>query len=213
MPSLRRLCPAALAALLPPLGPLLLLLPSPARAIAFTSPASSDAVARGGEVTARWTTVDADPRAFSLYAWNFASWPPYYEGLAYGVDAAAGEATVRLPCRLAAGGGWQLTAINDTNVYVLYAQTEAFSVTGGGDDDCVDPPASATCYAPTSTVYVTQTAGEFLSFVLFLGGYCCGSDPISSCGTYETDLEFFLIFFFSKRQRTCYDGHHHRRLV
>lgn len=47
------------------------------------------------------------------------------------------------------------TAINDTNVYVLYAQTGTFNITG---DSCTDPTTSSTCYAPASTVYVTQTA-------------------------------------------------------
>lgn len=141
------------------------LLPSLVQGIAFTSPAPSDVVTKGSEVTAKWTTVDTDPSVFSLYIWNFAAWPPYYEGLAYGVDTAAGEVTVRVPCHVDAGAGWQFTAINDTNVYVLYAQTDAFNITG---DACVDAPASASCYAPTSTVYVTQTAGEFLSLVLLV---------------------------------------------
>lgn len=153
MPSLRAaLSLAALAA-----APL-------AHGIAFTSPAASDVVTRGAEVTATWTTVDTDPAVFSLYIWNFAAWPPYYEGLAYGVDTAAGEVTVRVPCHVSDGAGWQFTAINDTNVYVLYAQTAEFNITG---DACVDPTTSAACYAPTSTVYVTQTAGGSLSF-LFL---------------------------------------------
>lgn len=133
------------------------ILPSLVQGIAFTSPVSSDVITKGGDFTAKWTSVDTDPTVFSLYAWNFVQWPPYYEALAYGVDTAAGEATVRIPCHVANGEGWQLTALNDTNVYVLYAQSDKFNVTG---DACADPTASASCYAPASTVYVTQTAGE-----------------------------------------------------
>lgn len=145
----------------PSLAVLATLLPTTALAISFTSPTTSDVVTRGSEVTAKWTTVDTDPSVFSLYAWNFVAWPPYYEALAYGVDTAAGEVTVRMPCHVADGEGWQLTAINDTNVYVLYAQTGDFNVTG---EACVDPSTSEACYAPASTVYVTQTAGEFIVY-------------------------------------------------
>ncbi|CAN8098354.1 unnamed protein product [Discula destructiva] len=122
--------------------------------IAFTSPASSAVVTKGSEITATWTSVDTDPSVFSLYLWNFEQWPPYYEGLAYGVNTAAGEVTVRVPCHIDNGAGWQVTAINDTNVYVLYAQGATFNVTG---DPCADPTTTAGCYAPTSTVFVTQT--------------------------------------------------------
>lgn len=132
-------------------------LPSLVQGIAFTSPTSSDVVTKGSDITATWTSVDTDPTIFSLYVWNFVNWPPYYEALAYGVDTSAGEVTVRIPCHISNGEGWQLTAINDTNVYVLYAQSAEFNVTG---DSCTDPTTSASCYAPTSTVYVTQTAGK-----------------------------------------------------
>ncbi|KAJ4393136.1 hypothetical protein N0V93_002343 [Gnomoniopsis smithogilvyi] len=132
------------------------LLPSLVQGIDFTSPTTSDVITKGSDITATWTSVDTDPSIFSLYVWNFVAWPPYYEALAYGVDTTAGEVTVRIPCHISNGEGWQLTAINDTNVYVLYAQTDKFNVTG---DSCTDPTTSASCYAPTSTVYVTQTAG------------------------------------------------------
>lgn len=139
------------------------LLPSLVQGIDFTSPASTDVITKGSDITATWTSVDTDPSVFSLYVWNFVAWPPYYEALAYGVDTTAGEVTVRIPCHIDNGEGWQLTAINDTNVYVLYAQTDKFNVTG---DSCTDPTTSAACYAPPTTVYVTQTAGK--SFLLSL---------------------------------------------
>lgn len=132
-------------------------LPSLVQGISLTSPASTDVITKGSDITATWTSVDTDPSVFSLYLWNFVQWPPYYEGLAYGVDTTAGELTVRVPCHINNGEGWQLTAINDTNVYVLYAQGAQFNITG---DSCTDPATSASCYAPTSTVYVTQTAGK-----------------------------------------------------
>lgn len=133
------------------------LLPSLVQGIDFTSPTTSDVITKGSDITATWTSVDTDPSIFSLYVWNFVNWPPYYEALAYGVDTTAGEVTVRIPCHISNGEGWQLTAINDTNVYVLYAQTDKFNVTG---DSCTDPTTSAACYAAPTTVYVTQTAGK-----------------------------------------------------
>lgn len=148
MATFRALSLAALAGLLPHL----------VQGITLTSPAASSVLTKGSDITATWTSVETDPSVFSLYLWNFVQWPPYYEGLAYGVDTTAGEITVRLPCHIDNGEGWQLTAINNTNVYVLYAQSAEFNITG---DACTDPAASASCYAPTSTVYVTQTAGEF----------------------------------------------------
>lgn len=47
-------------------------------------------------------------------------------------------------------------AINGTNVYVIYAQTPVFSVTG----NCVDPStlATDTCPPATATVTVTRAA-------------------------------------------------------
>lgn len=98
MPSFKTVSLAAAAALIPTL----------VQGIAFTSPASSDFVTKGSEVTAKWTSVDTDPEHFSLYIWNFEAWPPYYEGLAYGVETSAGEFTVRIPCHVDNGEGWQL---------------------------------------------------------------------------------------------------------
>lgn len=82
------------------------------------------------------------------------------------------------------------TAINDTNVYVLYAQTDKFNITGAS---CTDPTTSSTCYAPASTVYVTQTgttaAGEFFSFLSFLSSFL-----MSFLFSF---LFSFTLFFFS----------------
>ncbi|KUI55655.1 hypothetical protein VP1G_03016 [Cytospora mali] len=129
------------------------LIPALVQGISFTSPASSDVVTKGSDITAKWTSVDTDPEVFSLYIWNFEAWPPYYEGLAYDINTSAGEFTVRIPCHVDNGEGWQLTAINNTNVYVLYAQTDKFNITG---DSCTDPTTTSS-YCPASTVYVTST--------------------------------------------------------
>lgn len=83
-------------------------LASLAHAIDLTYPTSSDVITKGSEITATWTTVDTDPSTFSLYVWNFVTWPPYYEALEYDIDTTAGEATVRIPCHIDNGEGWQL---------------------------------------------------------------------------------------------------------
>lgn len=84
------------------------IIPTLVQGISFTSPVSSAVVTKGSEITAKWTSVDTDPEDFSLYIWNFVAWPPYYEGLAYGIDTSAGEFTVRIPCHVDNGEGWQL---------------------------------------------------------------------------------------------------------
>ena len=84
------------------------IIPTLVQGIAFTSPTSTDDLTKGSDITATWTYVDTDPEIFSLYIWNFVAWPPYYEGLAYGIDTTAGEVTVRIPCHIDNGEGWQL---------------------------------------------------------------------------------------------------------
>ena len=52
------------------------------------------------------------------------------------------------------------SAINGTNVYVIYAQSEQFSIAG---DDCVDPtPTGSVCTASPTTVTVTVTGAVSL---------------------------------------------------
>ncbi|KAJ9149799.1 hypothetical protein NKR23_g4098 [Pleurostoma richardsiae] len=134
-----------------PLLPLLLAVPLVA-GIEFTSPAGGDSFVQGGEVTVEWTSVDTDPTIFSLYLWNFANFPPFYEPLVFDIDTVDGLTTVTLPCDVVASGGYQFSAINGTNVYVIYAQTGIFTITEGS------------CVAPTGTtsspgvVTVTVTA-------------------------------------------------------
>ncbi|KAH8837870.1 hypothetical protein MCOR27_004108 [Pyricularia oryzae] len=127
-----------------------------ASAIQFTSPVANATVARGeAKHEVSWSSVDTDPERFSIYLVNFVNWPPYYKQLAADVETAAGAAEIRIPCDLDASGGYQINAINGTNVYVIYAQTPKFSIGGAS---CQDPVAAepSTC-APAVTVTATVT--------------------------------------------------------
>ena len=76
------------------------------QAIQFNPVANTET---GSKVTVTWTSVDTDPSIFSLYLWNFADFPPYYEPLAFGVNTTSGSISVRIPCSIpVAGGGYQL---------------------------------------------------------------------------------------------------------
>ncbi|KAL3461015.1 Ser-Thr-rich glycosyl-phosphatidyl-inositol-anchored membrane family-domain-containing protein [Aspergillus heterothallicus] len=134
------------------------LLASLVSAISITEPTANSTHAAGSSLTVNWTTVDTDPSTFSLYLWNFVSWPPSYVPLAIDISTADQSYTVQIPCDTNPEWGYQLSAINGTNVYIIYAQGERFTVSAP-EDDCVDapaPPASSTCdAATTTTVYVT----------------------------------------------------------
>jgi len=108
--------------------------------------------ATGSNVTVTWTSVDTDPTTFSLYLWNFAIFPPYYEPLAFGLNTTSGTVSVRIPCSIpAASGAYQFSAINGTNVYVIYAQTADFSI------DVVPCSEPKTTSSASGTITVTQT--------------------------------------------------------
>ncbi|KAK1496479.1 extracellular proline-serine rich protein [Colletotrichum cuscutae] len=125
-------------------------------AIEFTSPSANSTVAKGKSYELSWNTVDTDPSTFSVFLVNFVNWPPSYVLLAQDLETAAGSASIDVPCSTLNSDGYQFNAINGTNVYVIYAQTPKFSVTGS---DCTDPttlpPASPSACAPPSTVTVT----------------------------------------------------------
>ncbi|KAM7194016.1 extracellular proline-serine rich protein [Naviculisporaceae sp. PSN 640] len=121
-------------------------------AIQFTSPELNSTLSKGEKYTLTWDTVDTDPSAFSVYLVNFVDWPPSYTGLAYDLETAAGEAEITIPCSTPSSYGFQFNAINGTNVYVIYAQTEKFSVDGG---PCEDAPVTSSTCAPPATVTVT----------------------------------------------------------
>ncbi|KAL6231692.1 Ser-Thr-rich glycosyl-phosphatidyl-inositol-anchored membrane family-domain-containing protein [Aspergillus navahoensis] len=143
-----------------------LLLDSLAAAISIVEPTANSTYAAGSTITVNWTTVDTDPSFFSLYLWNFVSWPPSYVALATDIPTAEQSTTVQIPCDTNAEWGYQLSAINGTNVYIIYAQGEHFTVSApiDGSAACVDsipiPSSSATATITTcdaATVYITVT--------------------------------------------------------
>ncbi|EFQ25969.1 developmentally Regulated MAPK Interacting protein [Colletotrichum graminicola] len=125
-------------------------------AIEFTSPSINSTVTKGSSYELTWKAVDTDPSAFSIFLVNFVNWPPSYTLLAENIETSAGAVSVDVPCSASNSYGYQFNAINGTNVYVIYAQTPKFSISGA---DCTGPttlpPASPSICAPPSTVTVT----------------------------------------------------------
>ncbi|KAB5578729.1 Ser-Thr-rich glycosyl-phosphatidyl-inositol-anchored membrane family-domain-containing protein [Coniochaeta sp. 2T2.1] len=133
----------------------LLALASGVAAVQFTSPTANSTLTKGSNVEVTWSSVDTDAESFSIFLVNFKNWPPFYQQLTSGeVETSAGSASVRIPCDIDSSYGYQFNAINGTNVYVIYAQTEVFSVAG----DCVEPAPVDTCPPATATVTVTRAA-------------------------------------------------------
>ncbi|ROV90342.1 hypothetical protein VMCG_09752 [Cytospora schulzeri] len=133
-------------------------------AVQFNNPAANSTLTRGSNFDLQWSAVDTDPTAFSVYLVNFVNWPPYYEPLALDLETTTGEASVRIPCDVDSSYGYQFNAINGTNVYIIYAQTSKFFISG---DACVDPvtttaPASSCAAAPTVTQIVTVRGNSTL---------------------------------------------------
>ncbi|KAL3477211.1 Ser-Thr-rich glycosyl-phosphatidyl-inositol-anchored membrane family-domain-containing protein [Aspergillus californicus] len=163
-------------------------LSSLAAAISITSPAANSTYAAGSSITVKWTTVDTDPSFFSLYLWNFVSWPPSYVALATDIPTADLSHTVQIPCATTPEWGYQLSAINGTNVYIIYAQGERFTVGAPLDgSDCVDSaPLPTTCAATTavsvsvSTVYVTVSPTASTSHHYHHHDHTPSSPPLSS---------------------------------
>ncbi|OOF90707.1 hypothetical protein ASPCADRAFT_211879 [Aspergillus carbonarius ITEM 5010] len=142
--------------------PLVFALASLASAISITQPGLNASYPAGSTILVNWTTVDTDPTYFSLYLWNFVYWPPTYVPLAIDIPTADRAYPVQIPCDTAPEWGYQISGINGTNVYIIYAQSEKFTVSDPVNSTCVDMPVPAasvsasasTCGAP-STVYVT----------------------------------------------------------
>ncbi|KAL7657247.1 hypothetical protein ACMYSQ_003436 [Aspergillus niger] len=142
--------------------PFILSLGSLAAAISITEPTLNSTYAAGSTITVNWTTVDTDPTTFSLYLWNFVYWPPSYVPLALDIPTSDLSYPVQIPCDTDPEWGYQISGINGTNVYIIYAQSERFFVSDVANaTECVDtsvtaPGASATSTCPAaSTVYVT----------------------------------------------------------
>lgn len=125
-----------------------------ASAYQVLTPTANSTIAKGSTVDVQWSTVDTDPSTFSIYLVNFKDFPPTVLSLAQNVQQGAGSAAVRIPCSVSSDNGWQLNFINGTNTYVIYAQSQVFSLTG----TCVDPTAASASPAySNSTVEVVQT--------------------------------------------------------
>jgi len=123
-----------------------------AQAINFTTDVSGQTYTKGSVVELDWSTVDTDPSTLSIYLVNFVEWPPLTYSLAEDISTFKGKAWVRIPCDVDSTTGFQFNAINGTNTYVIYAQTDDFALTG----TCVNPPASKT----VDVVTVSATAVE-----------------------------------------------------
>ncbi|KAI2788166.1 hypothetical protein POX_e06179 [Penicillium oxalicum] len=127
--------------------PLILSLGSLAAAINITSPTVN-------------STVTAAPPS-TLYLWNFVSWPPTYVPLAMDVSSSDLSASVKIPCDTNPEWGYQISGINGTNVYIIYAQGEKFSVEAPKDGAaCVDPtpvPTASTCPSARRLPFMSRT--------------------------------------------------------
>lgn len=104
--------------------------------IQFTTPLTNKTLEKGSIQKLTWSTVDTDPSTLSIYLVNFVSWPPLTYSLAEDLDTSKGKAYVKIPCDVDSGYGYQFNAINGTNTYVIYAQTDIFSLKGS----CSKPP-------------------------------------------------------------------------
>jgi len=112
-------------------------------ALRFTSPVLNSTVRRGSSITLQWEHVSSDPKQISILITNFVNFPPSYEFLATMVDVATGQYTVRVPCATEASYGFRFWAINDFNVYYIYAETPTLYIDG---PMCNDPfPWVPTC--------------------------------------------------------------------
>ncbi|KAJ5775541.1 uncharacterized protein N7511_000552 [Penicillium nucicola] len=142
--------------------PLVVSLASLVAAIEITSPAANTTYAAGSTVNVEWTSVDTDPTNFSLYLWNFVSWPPSYVPLTIDVPTSDLSYSVQIPCDTTPDWGYQISGINGTNVYIIYAQSDKFTVSNADNSTaCVDTPLPTTFTCPNaavSTVYVTVSA-------------------------------------------------------
>ncbi|KAK5651517.1 hypothetical protein OQA88_11971 [Cercophora sp. LCS_1] len=140
-----------------------------ASAIQFTSPAANSTLTKGDSYELTWSTVDTDPTSFSVYLVNFVNWPPSYTPLALDLETAAGAAEVKLPCGVDTSYGYQFNAINGTNVYVIYAQTPKFYISGPSCSD-PEPTPEPICPSAAAAATVTVTVSTTLSSSSFING-------------------------------------------
>ena len=77
-------------------------------AMDFISPSGGSTLIKETSVDVKWRFVDTDPEDFSIYLWNFATFPPFNQSLALDVQTPLGAYTVRIPCSVNSGPGFQL---------------------------------------------------------------------------------------------------------
>ncbi|WEW56314.1 hypothetical protein PRK78_001757 [Emydomyces testavorans] len=129
-----------------------------AAAIEITHPNDKTQVAAGDDLKVTWTFVDTDPQTMSLYLVNFVEYPPIYVPLAIDVKTHKANTEVHIPCDILPTEGYQINAINGTNVYVIYAQSAHFRISEPRKGrECVHDPDTVKRAQATSTVYVTVT--------------------------------------------------------
>lgn len=143
-----------------------LLFASMASAIQILAPSANSTHRAGEPAVVQWSSVDTDPETFSIYLVNFVNWPPSYVPLALDVPTAAHSASVDIPCDTNPSWGYQINAINGTNVYVIYAQSGKFAVSPALDPaGCVDSGAPATTTTTTPITPSCRAASPTTVFV------------------------------------------------
>ncbi|KAE8349999.1 Ser-Thr-rich glycosyl-phosphatidyl-inositol-anchored membrane family-domain-containing protein [Aspergillus coremiiformis] len=197
--------------------PMSLVLTPLVSAINIMNPAANSTYAAGSTITVNWTTVDTDPSQFSLYLWNFVSWPPSYVPLAENVPTGARSYSVKIPCDTNPEWGYQISAINGTNVYIIHAQGERFTVshrrngTRCADSLPLSSPSTCSAAAAVSTVYVTVSPTGSSSHLLHHsshGVYSTHAIPAPSLSTTTASSRYVKPGIVPKTIGWCSDYSH-----
>lgn len=98
------------------------------------------------------------------------------------MDTSKGQAYVKIPCDVPSGYGYQFNAINGTNTYVIYAQTDVFSLKG----NCTNTPTK------TATVVQGTEVCEPVKKVIFqvdvdIIWFCNKEEKIRTCDATATE--------------------------
>ncbi|ESZ96298.1 hypothetical protein SBOR_3353 [Sclerotinia borealis F-4128] len=118
------------------------------------TPTLNSTVVKGKSTSVTWSSVDTDASTFSIYLVNFKDWPPTVISLAQNVPQSEKSVDVTIPCDVTSDYGWQLNFINGTNTYVIYAQSNSFSLSGS----CVNPTTTSSVSVATTTAYATKNS-------------------------------------------------------
>ena len=79
-----------------------------AAAIKLLEPFANSLVDKGQMHNISWTSVDTDPKNFSIFLVNFVDYPPFYTKVAADVPTCAGQFEVIVPCEVNSSYGFQL---------------------------------------------------------------------------------------------------------